>query len=197
VFDPVAVAQAAPPAQAIPWGTVTLWVLGALGTVGLAVGGIAKAVWSKMKEDQEKLVNAHLARAVSAETRATKAEERSQEAKQQYDRLKGEFKATTRALRLARRQEEVAIVGHTVSTPPPADSEEEHTGNYFVESAADRAWFEEREREKEHRRLNPDQFAREERARIEDLERRGRRAEPLLRRYLTPEHGVPRKPRGD
>lgn len=191
MFDPVAVTQAAPPAQAVPWGTVTLWVLGALGAIGLAIGGIARAAWTKIKEDQTALVNAHLARAVSAETRATKAEEREDEARRQYDRLKGEFKATSRALRLARRQEEVAIVGHPISTPPPKDSEDEHTGAFFVHSADDRAFFEEREREKEHRRMNPDTFAREERERLRS------KHDPVLKRYLTPEHGVPRKPRGD
>lgn len=136
-------------------GVPVLWVLGAIGSTALVLVGAFKALWSWMKQKDEELANAHRLRAEAAEERATKAEERESEAQNQYSRLKGEYKATTQALRLARRQEEALTAGHPISIPPPR-IEEEHTGRFFVDSAADRAWFEAREREKEYRKLNPD-----------------------------------------
>ena len=145
MLDPSVLAPQ-PPQSGVPWATVVPWVLGAIGVTATAAAGAFRAIWAWGKAKQDQLVEAYRLQATSAENRATRAEIREDEARKQYDRLKGEFKATTRALRLARRQEEVAVVGEAVSTPPPDDrAEEEHTGNYFVDSAADRAWFEERE----------------------------------------------------
>ena len=136
-------------------GVPILWVLGAIGSTAIVLIGAFKAIWDWAKKKDQELVDAQNARVISAEERATKAEEREAVAQNQYSRLKGEFKATTSALRLARRQEEAIIVGHPLSVPPPK-AEEEPTGRFFVDAAADRAWVEDREREKEYRRLNPD-----------------------------------------
>jgi hypothetical protein len=139
----------------VPWGTIILYVLSGVGVTVTIVLGAFRTVWGWMKEKDKALNDARELRATTAETRATRAEEREQEARTQYAKLKGEFKATAQALRETRRREETADVGHPVSIPAPS-AEEEPTGRFFVDADADRAWNEDREREKEYKRLNPD-----------------------------------------
>jgi len=139
----------------VPWAVIVPWVLSAVGATAVVLVAAFKAIWSWAKEKDKKLAEANELRATTAEHRADRAEEREAEAQNHYSRLKGEFKATTAALRIARRQEEAVEVGHPISIPPPP-IEEEHTGRFFVDSAADRAWFEAREREREYRKLNPE-----------------------------------------
>lgn len=147
-----------PPSQTnngVPWGTIILYVLSGAGMTVTIVLGAFRAVWNWMKEKDKALNDARELRATTAETRATKAEERENEARTQYAKLKGEFKATAQALRIARRREEAADVGHPISIPAPS-VEEERTGRFYVDADADRAWNEAQEREREYRRLNPD-----------------------------------------
>jgi hypothetical protein len=173
--DPIETTQHA---TQVPWGTVTLWVLGALAGTGTVLGGAFKAMWTYVKNKNQELVDAYKEAAKTAGDRAAKAEEREDEARRNYDRLKGEFKATAKALRQARRQCEDEYSGES-STPPHGFGEEEYTGNYFVNTHDDRAYFEEQEREREWKRLNPEADQRE--------RERGKRVDPVLRRYLGPD----------
>ena len=85
------------------------------------------------------------------ELRAERAEVREDEQRRRADMLAGELKATTTALRSVRRLDEFDS-GAPVSMPPPR--EELPTLEHIIESRADRAWAEQRERERQ-RPLNP------------------------------------------
>lgn len=80
-----------------------------------------------------------------AELRAEAAELREQEARRRCDMLAGELKATATAFRSVRRLDELQS-GAPLSTPPPRD--EMPTLEHIIESRADRAWAEQRERER-------------------------------------------------
>lgn len=86
-----------------------------------------------------------------AERRAELAEQREREARSKCDLLSGELKATGHALRSVRRLDE-AESGAPLSMPPPR--EELPTLEHIIETRADRAWAEQRERERQQP-LNP------------------------------------------
>lgn len=86
-----------------------------------------------------------------AERRAEIAEIREREARRERDVIVGELKATTTALRSVRRLDELDR-GGPISLPPPRD--EMPTLEHIIESRADRAWAEQRERERQQP-LNP------------------------------------------
>lgn len=144
--DPVAAAEAA---NQIPWGTVVPWVLGAVGGTATVLSTAFTAVWAAYKNSQKELVESHKARALSAETRAIAAEQGRELAEQCYAKLRGEFKATTRALGLAVRQDEEQRFGTALSVPPPSD--DDPTIRFYVRADKYRESVEKRDQEERDR----------------------------------------------
>lgn len=163
MYDVVVPAAAA--ASGVPIG----WVLTAIGGTALTMVGAMKLLWMSKErselaraDSQKELVEAHKARALSAETARIAADQARAiaetarvRAEDRYDYMSAQFKGTTVALRQLRREDE-ASRGAPLSIAPPRNVEEEPTLRFYVDAQADREYAEQLERERsEAYRHNP------------------------------------------